>query len=76
MPALTPLFQCVHARAPAVVHLLHLGPMHQRELGRKLLKSSGNITLVVDNLEKRGLVRREREREDRRFSAHRCADGG
>jgi len=26
----------------------------------KLLKSGGNVTLVVDNLEKRGLVRRRR----------------
>lgn len=47
--------------------LLHVGPMCQRDLARKLLKSGGNITLVVDNLEKRGLVRRERDREDRRF---------
>jgi MarR family 2-MHQ and catechol resistance regulon transcriptional repressor len=47
--------------------LFHLGPMHQRDLGRKLLKSGGNMTLVIDNLEKRGLVRRERERADRRF---------
>jgi MarR family 2-MHQ and catechol resistance regulon transcriptional repressor len=51
----------------ALEALLHLGPLHQRELGRKLLKSSGNITMVVDNLEKRGFVRRERGREDRRF---------
>jgi MarR family 2-MHQ and catechol resistance regulon transcriptional repressor len=51
----------------ALEALLHLGPLHQRELGQKLLKSSGNITMVVDNLEKRGLVRRERGREDRRF---------
>lgn len=47
--------------------LLHLGELHQNELGQKLLKSSGNITLVVDNLEKRGLIERERSTEDRRF---------
>ncbi|MBV9470182.1 MAG: MarR family transcriptional regulator [Abitibacteriaceae bacterium] len=47
--------------------LYHLGPMCQSELGTKLLKSGGNITLVVDNLEKRKLVRRERSSEDRRF---------
>jgi MarR family 2-MHQ and catechol resistance regulon transcriptional repressor len=47
--------------------LFHLGPMHQREIGQKLLKSGGNITMVVDNLERQGLVRRERDREDRRF---------
>src|SRR5581483_7675273 len=51
----------------ALQALFHLGPMCQRELARKLLKSGGNITLVVDNLEKRGLARRERERQDRRF---------
>jgi MarR family 2-MHQ and catechol resistance regulon transcriptional repressor len=51
----------------ALEALFHLGPMCQRELGQKLLKSGGNVTLVVDNLEKRGLVRRERERRDRRF---------
>lgn len=47
--------------------LLHLGELHQNDLGQKLLKSSGNITLVVDNLEKRGLIERERSKEDRRF---------
>jgi MarR family 2-MHQ and catechol resistance regulon transcriptional repressor len=46
--------------------LLHLGPLSQRELGQKLLKSSGNVTMVIDNLEKQGLVRRQRENEDRR----------
>jgi len=47
--------------------LHHLGPMHQRDLGERILKSSGNMTLVIDNLETRGLVRRERSAEDRRF---------
>jgi len=51
----------------ALEALLHVGPMCQRDLGEKLLKSTGNITMVVDNLEKRGLVRRERSREDRRY---------
>ena len=47
--------------------LYHLGPMCQSELGGKLLKSGGNITLVIDNLEKHGLVQRVRGIEDRRF---------
>jgi MarR family 2-MHQ and catechol resistance regulon transcriptional repressor len=46
--------------------LLHLGPLCQKELGQKILKTSGNITLVIDNLEKQGLVRRERG-ADRRY---------
>jgi MarR family transcriptional regulator, 2-MHQ and catechol-resistance regulon repressor len=56
--------------------LYHLGPMTQVEIGMKILKSSGNMTLVIDNLEKRGLVRRERSREDRRFfTIHLTAEG-
>lgn len=47
--------------------LLHLGPMCQHELGKKLLRSGGNITLVVDNLEKHGWVRRVRQQNDRRM---------
>jgi MarR family transcriptional regulator, 2-MHQ and catechol-resistance regulon repressor len=47
--------------------LLHLGPMCQGEISGKLLKSCGNITMVLDNLEKHGLVRRERQAEDRRL---------
>ena len=43
------------------------GPLHQRLIGQKLLRSSGNITTVVDNLERRGLVRRKRGVRDRRF---------
>ncbi|MER3482987.1 MAG: MarR family transcriptional regulator [Meiothermus sp.] len=46
--------------------LLHLGPLHQNALGEKLLVSKGNVTVIVDNLERRGLVRRERDTHDRR----------
>jgi len=47
--------------------LFHLGPKSQRELAEKILKSGGNVTMVIDNLEKRGLVKRERDKEDRRL---------
>ncbi|MDD5369445.1 MAG: MarR family transcriptional regulator [Anaerolineaceae bacterium] len=47
--------------------LYHLGPLCQGALSAKQLKSTGNITLVLDNLEKRGLVVRERETFDRRM---------
>jgi MarR family 2-MHQ and catechol resistance regulon transcriptional repressor len=46
--------------------LLHLGPMSQRDLGAKLLRSGSNMTMVLDHLERRGLVRRSRRRSDRR----------
>lgn len=46
--------------------LLHLGPMNQRTLGEKILKSGGNITLVIDNLEKSGWVVRNPDPDDRR----------
>jgi MarR family transcriptional regulator, 2-MHQ and catechol-resistance regulon repressor len=47
--------------------LYHLGPMCQKDLGGKLLQTGGNITMVVNNLEKQGLVLRLREEGDKRF---------
>lgn len=47
--------------------LYHLGPMCQRDIAKKILKSTGNLTTVIDNLEKRNLVRRERNEDDRRY---------
>ena len=56
--------------------IFHLGPLSQRDLGRKILRSSGNITMVIDNLEKRRLVRRERDASDRRiFIVHLSEEG-
>jgi MarR family 2-MHQ and catechol resistance regulon transcriptional repressor len=46
--------------------LLHLGPSPQHELGRAIFSSRANVTTVVDNLERRRLVRRERDARDRR----------
>ena len=51
----------------ALEALLHRGPLYQSELATKLLKSGGNLTMVVDNLERDGLVVRERDPEDRRY---------
>jgi len=47
--------------------LFHLGPLCQGQIAAKLLKSTGNLTLVVDNLEKNKLVKRVRSESDRRF---------
>ena len=46
--------------------LWHLGPLNQKSLGEKLLKSGGNITLVIDNLEKCDFVERQQDPSDRR----------
>ncbi len=56
-----------HTQFGVLEALYHLGPLCQGELSGKLLKSTGNITLVLDNLEKRGLVLRRRDNEDRRM---------
>ena len=46
--------------------LLHLGPLEPCELGPKLLTSRPNVVLLVDQLERRGLVRRVPVAHDRR----------
>lgn len=47
--------------------LFHVGPLCLGDLARRILTSSGNLTLVIDNLEKRGLVRRQQQGRDKRF---------
>jgi MarR family transcriptional regulator, 2-MHQ and catechol-resistance regulon repressor len=44
----------------------HLGAMSTGELCRKLLVSGGNMTVVLDNLQKEGLIERVQSTEDRR----------
>ena len=56
--------------------LFHKGSLCQRELATKILKSTGNITMVIDNLEKRNLVRRERAKDDRRFITINLTESG
>jgi MarR family 2-MHQ and catechol resistance regulon transcriptional repressor len=46
--------------------LYHLGHLTQGEVSCKILKSTSNLTTVIDNLERDGLVRRERDVNDRR----------
>ena len=56
--------------------LYHLGPLYQHELAAKILRSTGNITHVIDQLEARRLVERQRSVEDRRYIAvHLTNDG-
>lgn len=46
--------------------IYHLGPLTPGQLCDKILRSTGNLTLVIDNLEKRRLVARRQNPEDRR----------
>lgn len=47
--------------------LLHLGPMSQNQLAKKILKSKGNMTLVIGNLKKRKLIICTPQVGDKRF---------
>jgi MarR family 2-MHQ and catechol resistance regulon transcriptional repressor len=46
--------------------LLHCGPLCQQDAARKVLRTPGNITAVVDQLEQEGLVERKEDPADRR----------
>ena len=48
--------------------LYHKGPLPLGEIGALLLVTGGNITYLVDHLEERGLVKRERKVNDRRVT--------
>ncbi|MFO7847747.1 MAG: MarR family transcriptional regulator [Balneolaceae bacterium] len=56
--------------------LHHLGPLNQRAIGEKLLKSGGNITMVIDNLERCGHVNRKKDPNDRRAVLIHLTDSG
>ncbi len=56
--------------------LHHLGPLPLGELAEKLLVTGGNVTYVMDRLESRGLVTRDRRTDDRRVVVARMTTEG
>src|SRR5438270_11698383 len=56
--------------------LYHVGPMCLSELARKILKTGGNLTMVMRNLQRRGLVVRHTNADDRRFVSVAISDKG
>lgn len=54
----------------------HLGPLSQGQLCQKILRSGSNVTTVVDNLERDGLVERERDDTDRRVQIVQLTERG
>lgn len=56
--------------------LAERGSLHQQELVRALGRSKAQMTSIIDTLEKRGAVRRERHATDRRFMTVHLTDDG
>jgi len=56
--------------------LYHLGPMAQKELAGKILKSPGNITTIINNLERNKLVERKINIADKRYYTIHLTDKG
>lgn len=52
------------------------GPVHQQELAEALGRSKAQMTAIIDALEARALVRRERHAVDRRFISVYLTDAG
>jgi len=69
-------FGLTQAQFGALECLGHLGSMTIGELCRKQLVSGGNMTVVVDNLEREGLVERVRSTRDRRVIRVRLTQKG
>ena len=69
-------FDLTESQFGALDALYHLGVLKQKDIGQKILKSGGNITMVINNLEKRELVKRKRGVKDRRhFNIHLTKNG-
>src|SRR5256886_10565578 len=56
--------------------LLHKGPLPVNEIGKKVLLTSGSITVAVDRLETKGLVERRAHGTDRRGKIGSFTKGG
>lgn len=56
--------------------LLFHGPLKQAEISRKILKTPGNLTLVIENLVKAGLTERTFLADDRRVKIIKLTEKG
>jgi len=59
-------FELTDSQFGVLETLYHLGPLKPSQIAAKHLTSRNNLTVIVDNLEGRGLVRRDRDLVDRR----------
>lgn len=60
----------------ALETLYHVGALRAGQLAEKHLKSPNNFTVVIANLERRGLIRREMSAQDRRVVLVDITDAG
>lgn len=76
LPALQREFGLTESQIAVLEALKHLGPLQQGELCQKILRSGSNVTTVVDNLERDGLVHRSRDESDRRIQVVNLTEKG
>ncbi|HEX7573870.1 MAG TPA: MarR family transcriptional regulator [Bacteroidota bacterium] len=65
-----------HPQFGVLEMLGHLGPLNIGEIGKRMLVTGGCVTVILDNLEKEGLVERIRSSDDRRVIKVRLTSGG
>ncbi|SEN65273.1 MarR family winged helix-turn-helix transcriptional regulator [Peptostreptococcus russellii] len=56
--------------------IYHKGPLSVGEIQEKILSSSGTIPVIIKNLEKRGLLTKEKDKLDKRKFIIRITDDG
>jgi MarR family 2-MHQ and catechol resistance regulon transcriptional repressor len=76
LPSLQREFGLTESQIAVLEAIKHLGPLQQGELCQKILRSGSNVTTVVDNLERDGLVQRARDEADRRIQVVHLTDKG
>jgi len=54
----------------------HLGPLTAGEIGKRMLLTGGCVTVILDNLEKDGMVERVRSSRDRRVISVQLTEKG
>ena len=76
LPPLQREFGLTESQLGVLESVFHLGPLAQGQICEKILKSGSNVTTVVDNLERDGLVRRVRDEADRRVQVVHLTEQG
>ncbi len=65
-----------HPQFGVLEMLGHLGPLTIGEIGKRMLVTGGCVTVILDNLEREGLVERTRSSDDRRVIRVRLTSDG